>query len=63
MPKKAEIPEMITAETADQKLAVLRRINQYGEAVCGSCGAHLVNVEERIKCKFCWNCGKPVRWK
>lgn len=64
MPKKVEIPEqMITAETADQKLAVMRKINQHGEAVCGNCGVHLVNVEERIKCKFCWNCGKPVRWK
>jgi len=32
-------------------------------AACGNCGVRLVNVEERIKCKFCWNCGKRVIWK
>ena len=54
-------PEIV--ETADQKLAVRRVINQKGEAVCAHCGVHLVNIEKGIRCKFCWNCGAPVRWK
>jgi hypothetical protein len=38
-------------------------INPAGVAVCGKCGMRLVNVEERIKCRFCWFCGAPVKWK
>ena len=59
-----EIPEAhVTAETADQDLGVRREIGPDGYAVCGSCGARLVNVEERVKCRYCWYCGKKVRWK
>jgi len=54
-------------ETADLPLAVRRVLKQdaYGNkyAACGNCGARLVNVEERIRCRFCWCCGRPVIWK
>ena len=50
-------------ETADVPLQVLRVIGPDGYARCGHCGVRLVNVEERIKCRFCWYCGKPVKWK
>lgn len=56
-----EPPEYM-CETADRKFAV-RRIVKDGAAVCGNCGVRLVNVEERIRCKYCWNCGTPVRWR
>ena len=63
-----EIPEVPAAiETADQELGVRRVLKEYigggVYAACGNCGVRLVNVEERIKCKFCWNCGKRVIWK
>lgn len=59
-----EIPEAhAKAETADQDLGIMKVIRPDGYAVCGNCGVQLVNVEERIKCKYCWNCGKKVRWK
>ena len=32
-------------------------------AACGNCGCRLVNVEERVKCRFCWYCGVPIIWK
>ena len=54
-------------ETADLPLAVRRVLkpDAYGNnyAACGNCGARLVNVEERIKCRFCWCCGRPIIWK
>ena len=51
-------------ETAElQLLPVMKKIGPDGYAICGNCGVHLVNVEERIKCKYCWNCGRPVKWK
>ena len=57
----------VEVETAEQKLVPVRRVvktypdgRQY--AACAKCGVKLVNVEERIRCKFCWNCGTPVRW-
>ena len=59
--------KVIQVETADLPLAVRRVIKTYesGEryAACGNCGVKLVNIEERVKCKFCWNCGRPVIWK
>ena len=61
-----EPPEYM-CETADRKFAVRRVLkpdalgNNY--AACRKCGCRLVNVEERIRCKYCWNCGTPVRWK
>lgn len=62
--KKAKF---IAAETADQKLGVLRVLkpDAYGNnyAACGNCGCRLVNVEERVKCRYCWYCGVLVRWK
>ena len=57
----------IAVETAEQKLGVMRVLkpdhlgNPY--AACGNCGVRLVNVEERVKCRFCWYCGVPIRWK
>ena len=59
--KASVVPEAV--ETADQKLAIRRVVTPNGEAVCGKCGVRIINVEERIRCKFCWNCGTPVRWK
>ena len=56
--KKSKIQ---VVETADQQL--VKRVIKEGVARCGNCGVRLVNVEERIKCKFCWNCGKPVLWR
>jgi predicted amidophosphoribosyltransferase len=47
---------------ADDHLLVRRKIVD-GVAICGNCGVRLVNVEERIRCKFCWNCGKPILWR
>ena len=59
--------KVVEVETAEQKLVpsmpVLRKIGEDGYARCGSCGCRLVNVEERVKCRFCWYCGAPVRWK
>ena len=64
--KKKAIP-MTKVETADQKLAVRRILkpDAYGVnyAACGNCGCRLVNVEERVRCKYCWNCGVPIIWK
>ena len=62
-----EIPEAgMEAETADQALGVKRvlLLDAYGGryAACGNCHARLVNVEERVKCLYCWYCGKKVRW-
>lgn len=53
----------VAVETADVPLQVMRVIGPDGYARCGHCGVRLVNVEERIKCRFCWYCGKPVKWK
>ena len=63
--KKTKLTDV---ETADQKLAVRRVLKQDAcgvgmYAVCGNCGARLVNVEERIKCRYCWYCGRPIIWK
>ena len=58
---RVEPPEFM-CETADQKFAVRRNVID-GYAVCGKCGVRLVNVEARIRCKYCWNCGTPVRWR
>jgi len=63
-----EIPEMPAAvETADQELGVRRVLltDAYGQkyAACGHCNVRLVNVEERVKCTYCWHCGKRVIWK
>jgi hypothetical protein len=60
--------KVVEVETAEQQLVpALRVIKTYpgGEkyAACAKCGVKLVNVEERIKCKFCWNCGTPVKWR
>ena len=62
--KKAKIfkAEPATVEVADDHLLVRRKIVN-GVAICGNCGVRLVNVEERIRCKFCWNCGKPILWR
>lgn len=51
----------VEVETADQKL-VRRAINGKNEAICGNCGVRIVNIEERIRCKYCWNCGVKVKW-
>lgn len=59
--------KVLPVETADVKLGVRRVLkpdawgNKY--AACGNCGCRIVNVEERVKCKFCWNCGVPIIWK
>lgn len=62
--KKARV---LPVETADVKLGVQRLIKVDGSGVkyaaCGKCGSRLVNVEERVKCRFCWYCGTPVVWK
>ena len=61
----AEPPEFM-CETADQKFAVRRVLKPGADgmyAACGKCGCRLVNVEERVRCKYCWNCGTPVRWR
>ena len=60
--------KLTAVETADQKLAVRRVLKPEADgigryAVCGNCGARLVNVEERIKCRYCWYCGRPIIWK
>ena len=60
----AERKKVVPVETAEQQLVPVRKtIGADGYARCGKCGVRIVNVEERIKCKFCWNCGTPVRWK
>lgn len=56
-------PRLEKVETADIPLQVMRVIGPDGYARCGHCGVRLVNVEERIKCRYCWYCGKPVKWK
>ena len=63
-----EIPESpAVVETADQQMGVRRVLlkdangNMY--AACGNCNVRLVNVEERVKCAYCWHCGKRVIWK
>ena len=65
MPEKKT--KVMPVETADQKLGVLRVLkpDAHGNiyAACGVCGCRLVNVEERIRCKYCWHCGTLVRWK
>ena len=57
----------IAVETADQQIGVLRVLkpDNLGQmyAACGNCGCRLVNVEERVKCRYCWYCGRLVRWK
>ena len=61
--KTAENAAPCEVETADQKLAIRRVINPNGEAICGNCGVRIVNVEERIRCKYCWNCGRKIKWQ
>ena len=61
MIEKKKVAQVETAEL--QLLPVMKKIGPDGYAICGNCGVHLVNVEERIKCKYCWNCGRPVKWK
>ena len=67
MADKKRPAQLTEAETADQRLAVRRVLKQDASgamyAACGNCGCRLVNVEERIKCRFCWYCGRPVIWK
>ena len=64
--KKAKVVNIpgspaIVIETADQ--APVRRALVNGVAVCGKCGVRLVDFDGVHKCKFCWNCGKPVLWR
>ena len=54
--KKVEI-----VETADQE-PVRKKIVD-GAAVCGNCGKPLVDFSGRVKCRYCWFCGKPVIWR
>lgn len=56
--KKAKV---VPVETADQK--PVRKEIQNGAAVCGYCKMPLVDFSGRIKCRFCWYCGKPVNWR
>ena len=67
MAEKKRAISITEVETADQKLAVRRILkpDAYGVnyAACGNCGCRLVNVEERVRCKYCWNCGVPIIWK
>ena len=60
--KTVKLENEEVGETADKKLIVRRKIGPDGYAICGICGVHLVNVEERIRCKYCWNCGTKVKW-
>ena len=53
----------VQVETADLPLQVLRVIGPDKVARCGSCGMRLVDMDHNIKCRFCWYCGKAVRWK
>jgi len=48
-------------ETADQQLVRRQIVN--GVAVCGHCGKRLVDFDGRVKCRYCWFCGKPVLWR
>jgi len=64
--KKTKVisPELASEiETADKKLAIRKQISPDGYAICGKCGVRVVNVEARIRCKYCWNCGTPIRWR
>ena len=59
-----EIPAApVPVETADQDMGVRRVIRADGYACCGHCGSPLVNVMERVKCRYCWFCGRKVLWK
>ena len=60
---KISTENTLQVETADQKLSVRRQIGPDGYAICGKCGVHIVNVEERIRCKYCWNCGTLIKWR
>lgn len=51
----------IVIETADQE-PVRKKIVD-GAAVCGNCGKPLVDFSGRVKCRYCWFCGKPVLWR
>lgn len=66
-PEGPLVAKITPVETAEQKLGVMRVLkpDAYGNnyAACGNCGCRLVNVEERVKCRYCWYCGTPVRWK
>ena len=59
--------KVLPVETADVKLGVRRVVKPDGSGIntafCGNCGSRLVNVEERVKCRFCWYCGVPIIWK
>ena len=59
--------KIVQAETADVKMGVKRVLkpDEYGQmyAACGNCGCRLVNVEERVKCIYCWHCGVKIVWK
>ena len=63
----ADKKKVLQVETADLPLAVRRVIKQdaCGDnyTACGNCGCRLVNVEERVKCRYCWYCGRPIIWK
>ena len=54
-------PEIV--ETAEKQLPVRKVITPQREAVCGKCGVQLVSFDGRRKCKFCWNCGREVKWR
>lgn len=59
--RKTASPEIV--ETAEKKLPVRKVITPQREAVCGECGVPLVSFDGRRKCKFCWNCGREVKWR
>jgi len=59
--KKKPDYKLFPVEVPENQMVRRKIVN--GAAVCGNCGCRLVNVEERIRCRFCWYCGKAILWK
>ena len=61
--KKGNNPVFKAHQVEVPENQMVRRKIVDGVARCGNCGCRLVNVEARIKCRFCWYCGKAILWK
>ena len=55
----------VEVETADQKMVrrELKPTENGLAAMCGGCGRPLVSFDGRTKCRFCWYCGREIKWR
>lgn len=58
--EKCEVIRMIMREKGREPLPPMK--HRDGHQICGECGTLLEFEDLQIRCKFCHNCGRAVKW-